>query len=261
MMNLAAGFDSVTAPAWTDLADELDAWAAQGKAACLWWRDDDAVEPTPQLDDLIDLAGGVPLGLAVIPAMVRPELREALTGAPQVAVLQHGWRHANHGGGKKSEFPPGRAPRDVAADLAAGRDRLGDLFGDVFVPVLAPPWNRFAAEFEPLLPEAGLIGLSGLARSGGLSATSVATVDVHLDLVAWRGDRGFIGEARALAGLIGELSARRLGVAPDSAIGILTHHLVMDRPAAGFLAEFLDLTRAHDAVRWVGPGALLDARR
>ena len=258
MMSLAAGFDSVTAAGWTDLADELDAWAAQDRVARLWWRDDDAIEPTPQLDRLLELADGAPLGLAVIPAMARPDLATALRGEPQITVLQHGWRHANHGGaGKKSEFAASRSPREVADDLAAGHDRLAELFGDRFLPVLAPPWNRFAPEFDPLLHDAGLAGLSALARRREPPSAAIAVADVHLDLVDWRGDRGFIGEEAALAGLIGELRARRRGGEPNSAIGILTHHLVMDAPTAAFVGDLLDLTRPHRAALWVDPAALL----
>jgi len=257
-MNLAARCNSVTGAAWTDLAGELDAWAAQGRVARLWWRDDDAVEATPQLETLIGLADGVPLGLAVIPATARPNLAGILESAPLVTVLQHGWRHANHGGaGKKSEFPATRPAKAVVADLAAGRDRLSDLFGARFLPVLAPPWNRFAPELDPLLPEAALIGLSGLARSRAPLPDGIAGIDVHLDLVEWRGDRGFIGEDAALGGLVAELRARRLGEEPNAAVGILTHHLVMDATGAAFLADLLDLTRAHRAIRWIGPAALL----
>lgn len=258
MMNLAAGFVSVTASAWTGLTDELDAWAGQGKVARLWWRDDDAVEATPQLASLLELTDGAPLGLAVIPASARPDLAGMLGGEPQVAVLQHGWRHANHGGtGKKSEFPAERPTAQVADELAAGRDCLARLFGDRFLPVLAPPWNRFAPEFDTLLRDVGLLGLSGLAGRREPPPGGTALIDVHLDLVDWRGGRGFIGEDAALGGLIGELRARRLAGEPNSAIGILTHHLVMDAATAAFLTELLDLTRSHRAARWVGPGALL----
>jgi hypothetical protein len=257
-MTLAAGFDSVTAPAWTDLADELDAWAAQGMVAHLWWRDDDAIEATPQLENLINLADGTPLGLAVIPGMAVEALADALDDVPQVTVLQHGWRHANHGGaGKKSEFPASRTTREVADELAAGRDRLAGMFGNRFLPVLAPPWNRFAAEFEPLLSGTGFIGLSGLAHGGERPPHNVSAVNVHLDLVDWRGSGGFIGEPAALGGLLRELRARTLGGEdPAAAIGILTHHLVMDRSTAAFIADLLDLTRSHPAARWVGPAAL-----
>ena len=79
-------------------------------------------------------------------------------------MLQHGWRHDNHAfAGKKSEFPAGRNPSKVSADLAAGAARLRALFGSRFVPILAPPWNRFAAEFLPLLAPAGIAGLSVMA--------------------------------------------------------------------------------------------------
>ncbi|HEX3538279.1 MAG TPA: polysaccharide deacetylase family protein [Stellaceae bacterium] len=257
-MNFAARFVSVTAAAWTGLADELDAWAAQGKVARLWWRDDDAVEPTLQLASLLELADGTPLGLAVIPAGARPDLANMLRGEPQVAVLQHGWRHTNHGGAsKKSEFPASRPARQVADELAAGRGRLAELFGEQFLPVLAPPWNRFAPEFYALLRETGLVGLSGLAGEREPPPGGTAAVDVHLDLVDWQGERGFIGEDAAIGRLISELHARRLVGEPNSAIGILTHHLVMDAPTAAFTAELLNLTRSHRAARWVGPAALL----
>lgn len=257
-MNLAAGFDSVTASGWGDLADELDAWTEQGGVARLWWRDDDAVAQTPQLEALVELAADVPLGLAVIPATARPELADALDGAQRVVVLQHGWRHSNHGGaGKKSEFPAGRPLAEVACELGAGRERLSALFGDRFVRVLVPPWNRFAPEFDALLPGAGLIALSDLAGHREAPPAAIAAIPVHLDLVDWRGHRGFIGEEVALAGLTEELRARRLGAEQDTAIGILTHHLVMDAPTAAFLTELLDLTRSHRAVQWVGPAEML----
>lgn len=237
---------------------ELRRWRAAGRTARLWWRDDDAVEPTEKLAELIDLADGIPLGLAVIPAAARPDLADIVAGAPEVTVLQHGWQHANHGGaGRKSEFPAERAPSEVAAELAAGSRRLRELFGDRFLPVLAPPWNRFAEEFEPLLAEAGLVAVSGMAPARERrQANGAGATDVHLDLVDWRGARGFVGEAAALGGLIDELRARRLDD-PEPAIGLLTHHLVMDQGTASFLAGLRDLTRAHGAVRWIAPSELL----
>ncbi|NUB17118.1 hypothetical protein GAY28_35010, partial [Azospirillum brasilense] len=39
--------DSPPRAGWDALTAELDAWAAGGRTATLWWRDDDAVEPTP----------------------------------------------------------------------------------------------------------------------------------------------------------------------------------------------------------------------
>ena len=81
---------------WPDLVAELDRWGETGHVASLWWRDDDAVAPTPELTALLQVAGAAPVALAVIPAEASPELPGFLDNAPQVAVLQHGWRHTNH---------------------------------------------------------------------------------------------------------------------------------------------------------------------
>jgi hypothetical protein len=69
---------------WCDLVDELDRWEEAGRVAQLWWRDDDAVAPTPALDRLLDVAAGIPLSLAVIPAEMVRELATALRPFSQV---------------------------------------------------------------------------------------------------------------------------------------------------------------------------------
>src|SRR5271154_5648558 len=98
--------DQAMTAEWPDLMDELDRWGMVGRVAILWWRDDDAVTMTPQLGNLLRIVGDVPVALAVIPALARPELAVALHGMPLVAVLQHGWQHANRAPhGKKSEYP------------------------------------------------------------------------------------------------------------------------------------------------------------
>jgi hypothetical protein len=79
--------DAANSANWADLAAELDRWEKAGRVADLWWRDDDAVAATPQLDALLHLAGEVPVALAVIPALARPELAEAVRGRPGVALL------------------------------------------------------------------------------------------------------------------------------------------------------------------------------
>src|ERR1700722_2142380 len=220
---------------WPDLVVELDCWGEAGRAAPLWWRDDDAVAPSRALDRLLALAGGAPLALAVIPADAVGELAAALAVFPQVAVLHHGWCHANRaaaypGAGKKSEYPAERHPVEVADELDEGRRRLAALFGGRALPVFVPPWNRFADRFVPLLAEAGVAALSRLApRRGPLPPAGIAELDVHLDVVDWRGTRGFIGTGPALGRLIAELRALRCApVDSAGAIGILTHHLVMD---------------------------------
>src|SRR6185437_352379 len=251
---------------WPDLVAELDRWGETGHVASLWWRDDDAVAPTPELTALLQVAGTAPVALAVIPAEASRELPSFLDNAPQLAVLQHGWRHTNHAaahaaGAKKSEFPAGRAEAAVVEELAAGRARLERLFGQRALPVLVPPWNRFAAEFVPLLTKTGIRGLSSMAsRRAAALPPDIVSMDVHLDLVAWKDDRRFIGTAAALTSLIGHLQARRLGQAVRGAVtGVLTHHLVMDRAGTGFLDRLAATVERHSAARWANAAELLAA--
>lgn len=244
-MNLKAPAGAAHAN-WSDLVSELDRWEEAGQVATLWWRDDDAVAMTPALARLLSLAGPTPLALAVIPETAEKGLADALRGRENIAVLQHGWSHANHGGaGKKSEFPAERAAEQVEAELTAGRERLGDLFGTA-APVLAPPWNRFAPEFETLLPRAGIAALSTM---GSRERGTAARVDVHVDLVAWKAARGFVGTDAALDGIIGELRRRRLGDSPGPT-GILTHHLIMDDATEEFVAGLGAVVAGHKAARW-----------
>lgn len=250
--------DAASATGWSDLVGELDRWADAGRIAALWWRDDDAVAATPALDPLLRLAAAVPLALAVIPALARSDLAARLSDAPRVAVLQHGWQHANRAEhGKKSEYPKGRSVAVVRAEVGAGRARLTALFGRRALPVFVPPWNRLAEEFLSLLPENGMKGLSTMARPSAppLPAAMVA-LDVHVDLVAWRGDRGFIGAAAALAGVICRLRRQRADAAAGP-IGILTHHRIMDAATARFLDRLIARTSVHPAIRWVAAGELL----
>jgi len=245
--------EAATTAGWPDLVDELDRWGEAGRAASLWWRDDDAVAATPQLGDLLRLAGGTPIAIAVIPAHARPDLADALAGAAQVAVLQHGWQHANHaGGGKKCEYPSDRPEAVVGAEIEAGRDRLNRLFGPRVLPVFVPPWNRIGGEILPQLREHGIAGLSTIAsRQRATLPAGLVAIDVHVDVVAWRGNREFIGAAAALARLVGHLRAERvaLGGLPRP-VGILTHHLIMDRATAAFLDRLIALIGAHGAARW-----------
>ena len=259
-MSFIPRLDATATADWADLVAELDRWGEAGRVATLWWRDDDAVAATSELDALLRLAGEVPLALAVIPADAQPDLAAALAPFPQIAVLQHGWRHANHAAnGKKSEFPPRRPAAAVAVELAEGHARLVELFGPRALPVFVPPWNRLAAEFLPLLAEAGITGLSSMAaREAPALPRGIARINVHVDVVAWKQDHGFVGASAVLAGLVGQLRACRLGADdPAAATGILTHHLVMDRATAGFLESLIALVDGHRAARWTAAAELL----
>ena len=257
-MNDAPRVNAAATAGWPDLVDELDRWEKAGRVAGLWWRDDDAVTATLQLERLLSLADGVPIALAVIPALARREFAAALSDVTRLSVLQHGWQHANHApNGKKSEYPTGRSASAVAAELGAGHARLKALFGERALPILAPPWNRIAEEFLPLLADGGIEGLSVMAPRRVASPPDLVALDVDLDLVDWHGDRGFIGEAIALGGLLRQLRARWRAQQDPLPIGLLTHHLVMDERTAAFLKRLVELTRGHNAVHWMAAGEFL----
>jgi len=145
---------------WDRLARELDLWGAARAVASFWWRDDDAVQPTPQLDELLGRAGRVPLALSVIPAKATEALAGRLRGEATVCVLQHGWRHESHVERRVDEYPAHRPAAEVAAELSAGRRRLGSLFGEQSIPVFVPPAHAFHTGFLPLLRRSGLAAIS-----------------------------------------------------------------------------------------------------
>lgn len=243
---------------WRELVDEFDRWAEWGWEATLWWRDDDAVAPSPCLERLLAAAGEVPVALAAIPGLAEQALERAAMAHRGVFFLQHGWKHVNHApaGGKKSEFPPERSLAAAKTDLARGWERLAALFGARALPVLVPPWNRLAAPLVPLLPGCGFAGLSrAQARSAARPAPGLRESNIHVDLVAWASGRSFVGEAAALGGLVRHLRARRVGrLDRAEPTGILTHHLVTDLACEFFLRRLAAVSLAHRGARWLaGP--------
>ena len=247
---------------WTELRAELDRWAASGRRATFWWRDDDAVAPSPALDRLLSLAArhGRWVALAVIPAGAEPALAERLSGTPAV-VIQHGWAHRSHApaGEKNAELGDHRPAETVLAELVAGRERLQALFGDRFRPILAPPWNRIGPALRARLGRAGLNMLSGFGARD--AAPGPAQLNTHADPIDWRGGRGFAGVDRALAPILRHLADRRDGAAdPEEPTGILTHHLAHDDEGWIFLDALFSLLSRHPATAWPDPDSLFGAR-
>ena len=177
---------------WRRLDEELDAWAAAGRAARIWWRDDDVVGPTPALTRLLDLAHArrVPLALAAIPAQAETGLAALLREHPaETAVLQHGFAHENHARppAKKCELVSPEERPAVTDELRRGREILGALCGGRFHAVLVPPWNRLSAGLVPQLPALGFAALSSYAaRPAAAAAPGLIQVNCHVDVLRWR---------------------------------------------------------------------------
>jgi len=257
----SGSYDDLASLLWRDLRWELDAWATAGQTATLWWRDDDAVRPTPALARLRRLTegAGVPLALAVVPASAEPELARALADWRGVVVLQHGYDHLNHArkGEKKAELNGHRPLATLIEELEQGALILGQLFGAQALPVLVPPWNRIAPALVAALAYKGFKGLSTY-RSLKHASAGLVEVDTHIDPVDWRGGGGFVGDQAVLEALTTQLRERRLGSAADprEPTGLLTHHLVMSEPCWDFLERLLEVTVGHPAVRWLEPRAV-----
>ena len=218
--------------AWDRFAEEV----ARRKPV-FWLRDDDAITITPALQRLLSF--GVPAALAVIPDLAEPSLFES-----DAAFLQHGCDHRNRAaaGEKKTEFPAREPIPEALERLRRAHERLLSMGGSRVLPVMAPPWNRMRRELAGQLPSIGIRGFSGYR---GEQVPNLLQHDTHVDIVAWKAGKRFIGEEEA---------ARQAMtyVAQDKPIGWLTHHAVHDEPAWAFLGRLFALR----GPRWVSAAKL-----
>lgn len=250
---------------WLPLDAELAAWRDAGRRATLWLRDDDACSDTTALRRLLDLAETheAPVALAVIPHGLEASLVAALARSDRVTIVQHGYAHRNHArdGSRKAELGAHRPVDAVLAELGEGRAALSRTFGPRFAPILVPPWNRIAPAVVARLPDGGFRGLSTFGpRADVHPVAGLAQCNTHLDPIAWRAGRGFVGIQRATGQLVDHLRARREGrVDAAEPTGILTHHLVLDENGWRFIAGLIDRTRASSAADWLGVEAAFAA--
>ena len=251
---------SQLAAGWTALAEELDHWLDSGRQATFWWRDDDATQPSKALDQLLELADGTPVALAAIPMAAGANLAKRLASTSDVTVMQHGYAHANHApsGEKKAEYGKHRPISEMINEIARGAERLRDVFYEKATATLVPPWNRIADDLVALLPAAGIDALSSIGPR--ISDCPPPRINAHIDIIDWRGHRGFRGSA-AIESVIDHLSRRRSGeLETAEATGLLTHHLDHDEACWSFMADLLALTKAHPAARWMSAAEALASR-
>jgi hypothetical protein len=233
---------------WQRLEAALD--ARRGRPAAFWWRDDDAVDASPALDRLLEIAGERPIAIAVIPEGATERLAARLADTAAVTVLQHGWAHRNHAppDERKVELGRHRPLPIITAELARGHARLEALFDRRFLPVLVPPWNRITPDLLPLLPSLGFVAWSADRPRdgyGGLPAlhAGLDPIDKHA------------GGAAADA-----LDRLATAFAAEAPVGLLTHHRVIDVPGWDFLNHLADMLRHHPGVDWRDAAGLLAER-
>jgi hypothetical protein len=230
----------------SDLIKTLDASHAAGQQLNFWLRDDDAVEPTPELDRLLALTATshVPTTLAVIPENTGIALAEHLRPRNDITVAVHGWSHGSHSGpGEKTQELGDHRPLPVVTgELRAGFEKLAQLYPGQFVPIMVPPWNRISDAVAEALPS---LGYEALSVYGPENEGPLPLLNTHLDIMNWRTRSG-----REPDELFSGLAA--LVERPDRppVIGVLTHHLVHDEQAWGFLDQLFEITAGHPACVW-----------
>ncbi len=246
-------------PDWRPLQSELRRWQDAGLTLPLWWRDDDAVAVTPQIEKLSAMSDelGLPVHLAVIPREAQTVLAEYVSDQSVLIPVVHGWAHQNHAPAdeKKAEFRLHRPLEAVVADAEAGLSRLRGLFGDNLRPMFVPPWNRIDSKVAMQLHGLGYRILStATPRKIPLAAPGLAQVNTHLDPIDWRGTRGLIDPDRLIAQTVELLHDRRTGRADNAeAFGVLTHHLVHDQDIWTFTQDLLHRLLDGPGTPWTAP--------
>ncbi len=245
---------------WMCLREALDKLADDGRQVQFWWRDDDAVSATGQLDRLIDVANrfDAPLLLAAIPQFVDDTLVERVSGESRVRIGVHGFAHINHAskGQKKQELGDHRPLANVVEDLEIGRKRLRDRFGEAFVDVLVPPWNRISKTVQSELVKIGFRGLSCFGSEeqyAGLPGLSVA--NTHIDPIDWHGSRSLC-DPRNLIETMAKLVIESSHNSEGRVCGLLTHHLIHDVPLWQFIEGFCETLEASPNATWRDPAVL-----
>ncbi|MEM6565353.1 MAG: polysaccharide deacetylase family protein, partial [Pseudomonadota bacterium] len=228
---------------WSPLRHALYGYRRDGLSLPIWWRDDDAIAPTPALDRLLQVSTNVelPVHLAVIPDHAETALARHISGVQAFVPIVHGWRHENHAphNAKKSEFGVFRATG--RSELAWALETMRALFGAKVLAFFVPPWNRLDAAYLPTLNELGYKGFSTYgARLSARSAASLVQINTHFDPIDWRGTRGLIEHDVLIAGIVKLLEERRIRATdPEEPLGFLTHHLVHDERLWTFAERLL----------------------
>lgn len=241
---------------WQLLNSELDAWAADGKVADFWWRDDDAASSGAKLDELLSVTETTGLLLAVIPAKADQSLAASLQAAPHVIVAQHGYAHINHaprGQGLGAwELGLHRGERAVLEELDHGRQLLEALFADTFIPVIVPPWNHIDSALMAPVADKGFCGVSCFGpRQDRQLSPGFTVVNSHCDPIRWKEGADFKGDSKTVNQLVDHLKARRTGLVDTTEpSGFLTHHLVMEEDSWNFCRQLVDNINSHPAAHW-----------
>lgn len=216
---------------WTPVRDELAKWRRKDLTLPIWWRDDDATEPSAKLDRLIRQSEriGVPIHLAIIPREAGRELAARVGEADHIIPVVHGWSHTNHqpAEDKKCEFGVARSVALRREEASEGLRRLQTLMGQQVSPMFVPPWNRVPKEFLPELASSGYTSFSTCnPRAVVEPVPGLEQINTHIDPLYWRPSKGLSHPELIIEKLTNLLKRRRQGKDDNTEpFGLLTHHL------------------------------------
>ncbi|WP_264211247.1 polysaccharide deacetylase family protein [Leisingera thetidis] len=242
---------------WSGLNRELEHWQEAGLTLPLWWRDDDAMSHSTELERLAALSArlDLPVHVAVIPHGATPDLGRFAAANPQLIPVVHGWSHQNHApaGEKKAEFGAHRPLEEMLEDAERGLSTLQELFGASLRAMFVPPWNRISPDMLTWLAGSGYTAISTFTpRKSAKPAPGLLRVNTHLDPVDWKGSRSLLPPEQLIAQVARQLRDRRTGEADNGEpYGLLTHHLVHDTATWDFIAALARRLLDGPAEAWI----------
>ena len=234
-----------------ELRSTLERWQADERGIEIFFRDDDVDEDEESLRRLLDIfvRRNVALNLAVIPGCLTDSAIRYLGGHrdtyPDLIELnQHGWRHVNHEReGRKCEFGISRTFSEQLSDIALGMAKMTSAFGDSWVPVFVPPWNRCTEHTCRALDQSGFLVLSRDEDGAPVSGYGFREISISLDLYKWRGGAAMRPVVEILQDLI-------LQMAQPKWTGVMLHHKVMSDEAFSFVDLLLETLNQYRNIRY-----------
>ncbi|MCK8603448.1 polysaccharide deacetylase family protein [Desulfoferrobacter suflitae] len=201
----------------------------------------------------------VPLGMSVVPAWLSTIREQQLfASAPVEEPLwgwhQHGWRHVNwQRSGKKSEFGDHRPFEKQWRDIWQGRQKMVSIFGEHFLPVFTPPWNRLSGCTLKILQQLDFraVSLSKPFPKGHKNPLGLNNLKVPLDLHT----RKSKDAAKDFDELLAQLTTL---LGRKEPVGIMIHHQRMTTFAYQFLDALLQLLNGAEHITVLGLQELLD---
>ncbi len=241
---------------WTELKTEMAIWADLDMTFPLWWRDDDAITVTPQLERLSEMAAtfNLPVHLAVVPEAADQTLASYVTQCDILRPVVHGWSHTNHAssGQKKAEFAASRPLETMRADLTQGMARLQTLFDTKLQPMFVPPWNRITPDLYSVLHDVGFKTLSTYGpRKIEHVCSGLQQINTHIDPIDWKNTRSLLPEQMLVDHTTNLLIRRRLKQTDNQEpLGLLTHHIIHDTRVWDFCDQLLEHLLSGPATIW-----------